>query len=341
MLMYSITQYENSKTRDLIDCTCDRCGQNFKRERLSIFVSIKRGQTALYCTKECFKEEKKRPIKHCKLCSKELTKRGTQFCNRSCAATYNNTGKIKNVTGKSGDRKNENKKCRKIEKEIVSKEMASFKCYHCGTEKVVTKTKMAQKSKNKRNFCSEKCYHENLRINHIKDKISCGMCGAEITSSRSLKKKLPKCGKYFCDKSCRMKYYNKFHSIAKTKNKSRPEELFVELIQTEFPQLRVLRNNREILKSGLELDIFFPEISLAIEINGPVHYLPIFGEERLNLVSSKDSRKMAEAYASGIELIVIDVSTWCSLKTQQGKSKEIFSETIKPILAAKIAARHL
>tara|TARA_Y100001938_G_scaffold151098_1_gene245961 strand:- start:2733 stop:3512 length:780 start_codon:yes stop_codon:yes gene_type:complete len=43
--------------------------------------------------------------------------------------------------------------------------------------------------------------------------------------------------------------------------------------------------------SNLEVDIYLPEISVAIEIDGPSHFLPIWGEEALTKTIKSDNEK--------------------------------------------------
>jgi len=43
--------------------------------------------------------------------------------------------------------------------------------------------------------------------------------------------------------------------------------------------------------SNLEVDIYLPELGIAIEIDGPSHFLPIWGEEALNRTVKSDNEK--------------------------------------------------
>lgn len=68
----------------------------------------------------------------------------------------------------------------------------------------------------------------------------------------------------------------------------------------------ILCNDRKTI--GSELDIYFPSLRIAVELNGPVHYEPIYGDDRFERVQNKDKQKLIECYKQGIELIIIDVS---------------------------------
>lgn len=46
-------------------------------------------------------------------------------------------------------------------------------------------------------------------------------------------------------------------------------------------------------KEKVHIDLFLPELSLAIEIDGPAHFLPIWGEDKLTKHQQKDQYKNA------------------------------------------------
>ena len=53
----------------------------------------------------------------------------------------------------------------------------------------------------------------------------------------------------------------------------------------------------------------------------PVHYIPIFGQTRLNEIQNRDALKIAIAQRNGIELVVIP-----DLVSTEEKVREVFSE---------------
>jgi hypothetical protein len=92
---YDISQYNSSKNvKNLINCTCHYCNKKFKRTRLQIYISIKRNQKNLFCSKNCLANfSKKYPDKtFCKNCGGEINGY-LKFCNKSCAAIHNNANK--------------------------------------------------------------------------------------------------------------------------------------------------------------------------------------------------------------------------------------------------------
>ena len=50
--------------------------------------------------------------------------------------------------------------------------------------------------------------------------------------------------------------------------------------------------------SNLEVDIYLPEMGAAIEIDGPSHFLPIWGEEALSKTIKSDNEKNGLAQIS-------------------------------------------
>jgi hypothetical protein len=169
--------------------------------------------------------------------------------------------------------------------------------------------------------------------------ISCPQCNQFFIPLKDRKHNKPKHNKRFCSKSCRMTYFNKNYHINKgcQRNSSFPEDYLFSLIQNSFPFLIVKQSDRKTLQSGLEIDILIQEIKLAIEINGPVHYFPIFGEQKLELIKSKDSQKFNELSKMDYSFFVINVSTISSRKKQKQFIEEVFEEKIQPLIKNKIA----
>lgn len=163
-------------------------------------------------------------------------------------------------------------------------------------------------------------------------------CAACSVAFNPWKTKPPKHGNWFCSKSCRMRHFNIHHHINKdcNRNFSFPENHLIDLIRRNFPDLNVIQSDRITLRSGLELDIHIPSIKLAIEINGPVHYMPIYGSEKLAATQLKDSMKFAEAHLLGISLLVIDVSFLNGRKKQIQFMAEQFESVIQPLIESLV-----
>lgn len=63
-----------------------------------------------------------------------------------------------------------------------------------------------------------------------------------------------------------------------------------------------------------ELDIYIPKLSFAVELNGPTHYFPIFGQDKLEAEQKNDALKREKCKKLGIELMEVDVSDFKTFK---------------------------
>lgn len=128
----------------------------------------------------------------------------------------------------------------------------------------------------------------------------CGWCNKDVTRNLATFKG-SKSRFIFCDNSCSASYNN---TQRRKSRRSKCEILLFNLLKDKYTKLEVIPNDK-ILLNGLELDIAFPELKLAVEWNGIVHFKPIYGEEKLNKIKSIDAKKQIIAVEKGIRLIVI------------------------------------
>ncbi len=164
------------------------------------------------------------------------------------------------------------------------------------------------KKKTYKEFCNRICKGKYSNKQEI---CICEWCGKKIARRKSqLKKSIT--GHVFCNLSCAASFNN---TQKRKSRRSKMEVKLFNLLKTEFPSLEILANNKNIL-DGYEVDIIFPQINLAIEWNGIVHYKPIYGNDKLNLIQKRDIEKQEIAQKKNIELIVISdlVSTEKYLK---------------------------
>jgi hypothetical protein len=87
-------------------------------------------------------------------------------------------------------------------------------------------------------------------------------------------------------------------------NRSRNEALLCQWLRQSYPLLTILNNDKTLIP-GYEIDIVIPELRLGIEWNGAVHSRPIFGEQKLNEVLARDTKKVELANTLNVHLIVI------------------------------------
>lgn len=184
----------------------------------------------------------------------------------------------------------------------------TLKCENCKETFFKKKRYIVQRLKGKKHdnclFCSRKCARvytaKNQRVN-----LKCDVCEKEFTRVASHTKANTISGKVFCSSSCAAKYNN----IHKTKGyrRSKLEVALEERLRARFQNIRLYCNDRNAISS--ELDFYWPDLRFAVELNGPLHYEPIYGPDRLVKVQDNDRQKMARCREAGIELAVLDVSS--------------------------------
>lgn len=76
---------------------------------------------------------------------------------------------------------------------------------------------------------------------------------------------------------------------------------------SELPKKGFLcQHHRHIIENDkMEVDIFIPSLRICIEIDGPSHFLPIWGEDKLKKVMESDSKKNGLILGNGFVLIRI------------------------------------
>lgn len=147
-------------------------------------------------------------------------------------------------------------------------------------------------------FCSRECTYTG-QIKSIK--LNCPQCQKEIVKLLSQTKRSKQ---NFCSQSCSMTWRNA-HKITGTR-KSKLEIWLEIALPALYPALEVLFTRKNIISS--ELDIYIPNLKLAFELNGIVHYKPIYGDKKLFDIKNNDKKKLLACSAQNIELIIIDTS---------------------------------
>lgn len=85
----------------------------------------------------------------------------------------------------------------------------------------------------------------------------CKHCGKETKNKK------------FCSRQCQQDY--KF--LHQRRHRSKLEKYLLEKLSNDFRNLRVVGNERNtLLHEHLELDIYLPQLRIAFEINGKMHY---------------------------------------------------------------------
>jgi len=148
-----------------------------------------------------------------------------------------------------------------------------------------------------KHFCSVKCRHLS-QVTSITQ--PCGWCNKSVTRNLA-EAKGSASGLLFCNNSCSASYSN---TKRRKSRRSKCEVMLFDLLSKEFPNVTMLPNDKTML-DGLEVDIAIPDIQLAIEWNGIVHFKPIYGQSKLDRIQNIDKQKLEIAENKDINLIVI------------------------------------
>lgn len=149
-------------------------------------------------------------------------------------------------------------------------------------------------------FCSNRC-KTNSKIKQ-RFEMNCFQCNSTIIKSGQ-QIKINKTKTFFCSKSCSITYRN----ARKIKGYKRSKfEIWTEtVLLTLFPNLTIEFNKTNAINS--ELDIYIPNLKLAFELNGIVHYEPIYGQEKFISIKNNDLKKVQACLSKQIELCVIEL----------------------------------
>lgn len=201
--------------------------------------------------------------------------------------------------------------------------MKIVSCQNCGKQTTKSNGRYNEAVKHGWNFfCSIKCrygYQEKSK------KFFCAWCSETILKTPAEVRKTKT--NVFCSKSCAACYNNK-HKKTGTR-RSKLECYLEQQLKLNFPELNFLCNTK--IPIGAELDFYFPELKLAIEINGFLHYKPIYGFDKLKRIQEIDREKTVKCRQTNIDLYIIDVSQEFHL-TQEVKDRNW--ETVKKLVAS-------
>ena len=201
-----------------------------------------------------------------------------------------------------------------------STDKLAIKCEFCGKifYREKKEIKYAEKPGNEKRcrFCCKKCGIMSAKNTII---YNCDNCGREFYLQNHLNK--TKGTHHFCSKSCSATY-NNLHKIFGTRV-SKLEAFLSKKLKEKYPSIKLLLNDKTAI--GSELDFYFPELQIAFEINGIVHYKPIYGEHKYKKIVENDLKKIEKCRKENIDLHIIDVS-----------SQKYFKETTSLVFLNKI-----
>lgn len=89
----------------------------------------------------------------------------------------------------------------------------------------------------------------------------------------------------------------------------------------------VFHQEQALLNTKLQIDLFIPSINVAIEIDGPSHFLPVWGEDALQKNINYDNKKEGLILGKGLKLIRIK-----QLRDFSKTRSQILYDNLKQIL---------
>lgn len=311
ILSHKPEEISTLKYDTILTIRCDHCTEVFTRKAAPVQINLNRGSKFMFCSKACAviggAKAKLHPL-ICEDCGKEylglINKRYPHnFCDNTCRKRFQRKERQALLPPKPP-------KLHKVE-EVITPTKTTFNIHSIALniDEIPVEGKM----------------------------FDCSGCGTPVLR---FKKNARQCktGRFYCSKGCRMRHYNANILTRSSNQRSKAEDRIAELIQRDFPDVVISLNDRSLLSNGLEIDIYVPSARLAIELNGPVHYLPIYGEEKLRTTQYKDAAKHLEIHEKGLSLMVLDISRLHSKKQQETFLLKHYTEDIKPLLMGAVAA---
>jgi len=277
LLQISTSELNKLTSFELVPLKCKFCDKIFYKTKKYIVAFGLSGKRSLNsCSISCHNKSKSKKIKSiCTNCNTEIIRSPNEFkksinhfCSHSCSAHFNNN-KIQHT------------KTLKV-------------CLNCSNE-------FNPHNKNTK-FCSRNC---NFIYKNKTNKIDivCSQCSKIISRNKTTLRS----DKHFCNKSCRMIYNNTHNKKLINRNNRSKLEMFIENYLKNMTTLNCLFNDRTTI-SPYELDLYFPDQKLGIELNGIHHFKPIHGVDNLNKHIEKDNKKQELCRIKNIKLYTFNVS---------------------------------
>lgn len=185
---------------------------------------------------------------------------------------------------------------------LKSNDLVSLECEQCKKifklNKKQVKRAYIKGNESSNRFCTLACSHLSRSK---KQSVTCKQCGIVFLKSLFKINTIPN---HFCSKKCSGTYNSQHKTYGYRRSKL--EKWLEEQLTSLYPNLEIHYNRRDAIKS--ELDIYFPSLRIAIELNGPFHYEPIYGDNTLLGIQNSDKRKFAACIEKEISLCVINTS---------------------------------
>lgn len=218
--------------------------------------------------------------------------------------------------------------------DALSRELLPLQCECCGGQFLLAKNEVQlarRKGGRRGSFCSYVCAQTATKRRVER---TCKNCGKVVELCPSDLRRHQKRGykHIFCSSRCTGIYSNAHKT--KGSNRSKLECWLEDRLTTRYPELNIKYNSSEAISA--ELDIYVPSLRLAFELNGIFHYEPIFGAVKLATTQSNDRRKYQACLERGIELCIIDTSSFRYFKA---RGAERFLAIVSELIDRKLEAR--
>ena len=93
----------------------------------------------------------------------------------------------------------------------------------------------------------------------------------------------------------------------------------------------VVMHKKGLVEGNFEIDLFLPEINTIIEVDGPQHFLPIFGEDKLADVVKMDSIKNGLLISKGYCVIRVKYLCKHSSRSVERRLWDLISKEIEKV----------
>jgi hypothetical protein len=175
-----------------------------------------------------------------------------------------------------------------------------FTCKYCNKESDRSVKNIKKSIVLKGEVRCQKCAYNCFSLNKGTIITQCNNCNKNIKTKLSTQKK-SKTGLFFCSSSCAASYNNTHKTHGHRRSKM---EVFIEeQIRINYPELLLVCNEKTVINS--ELDFYFPKLKFAIELNGILHYEPIYGDKKFNQIQNNDNKKELNYVSLILQLVDI------------------------------------
>lgn len=223
-------------------------------------------------------------------------------------------------------------------------EKISVTCAHCSKPqlKYISQIRVCGEL----HFCDSTCtglYRKGKELTE-KQELNCEKCGKSFLRSKAKiawYATLVNYNHHYCSRECARKCnigkggrlkscFPRQTRNKLTRRRSFLEEFIEQQIQVEFPNLPLICCGKY---KHFELDFYFPSLLLAIEINGPTHYNPIYGLKTLNNVQTRDKLRNHLCNSRNIKLETIPVMS----DSRSIIKKQHYWNIVKQIILSRIS----